>query len=105
MTPKEIDIYLKGPQRQLWKEALFVKYVKNKDFKLLLDPIPIKYLPNGTKALYSLIDTSIQEGNCSDACKFVAHHCVIILKVLILISPTVPCHMLNPSESTWTLQL
>ena len=37
--------------------------------------MPIKYLPNGTKFLFSLIAPSIKEVNCSDECKFVAHHC------------------------------
>ena len=40
-----------------------------------MDPIPIKYLPSGAKFLRSLIDISVKEGDCSDACKFVARHC------------------------------
>ena len=74
-TPKEIVEDLKGTQRQLWKEALFVKYDKNKYFNLFLYPIPIKYLPNETRVLHSLIDTSIQEGKCFDAWKCVSRHC------------------------------
>ena len=49
---------------------------KNKNVSLRLDPIPIKYLPEGTKFLSSLIASSIKEGECSDACKFVARYCV-----------------------------
>ena len=46
-----------------------------KKFNLLLAPIPIKYLSNGTKVLHSIITTITKECNCSDAWKFVAHHC------------------------------
>ena len=41
-----------------------------------MDPIPIKSLPEGTKVLYSLIDTGTKEDNCSDACKLVAQKCI-----------------------------
>ena len=41
-TPKKICEVLKGPQRQFWKEALFVQYDKNKNVRLLLAPITIK---------------------------------------------------------------
>ena len=60
-TPKNIGEGLKGPQRKFWKESLFVKYDKNKNISLLSDPIPIKYLPEGTKVLCSIIDPSIKE--------------------------------------------
>ena len=66
---------LGGPLRQLWKETPFVQYDKNKNFSLLSDPIPIKSLPKGKKLLRSLISPSIKEGDCSNACKFVARHC------------------------------
>ena len=56
------------------KEALFVKYDQNKNFSLISAPKPIKYFPEGTNVLYSLIAPSITEGNCSDAWKFVARH-------------------------------
>ena len=75
-TPKNTGEFFWCPQRKLWKEALFVKYNKNKCFSLLLDPIPIKSLPEVTKVLHSLIATSIKEGDCYDAWKFVALHCV-----------------------------
>ena len=52
-----------------------MKYDKNKNVILLLTPIPIKSLPEGKKFLFSLIDPSIKEGDCSYACKFVACHC------------------------------
>ena len=71
-TPKNIGGALGGPQRQLWKEALFVQYNKNKNISLLSAPIQIKSLPEGTKVLRSLIAPSIKEADCSDACKFVA---------------------------------
>ena len=74
-TPSSIGDGLKVPQRQLWKEDLFVQYYKNKNTILLLAPTPIKYIPEGTKLLHELIATSIKGGNCSDAYKFVAPHC------------------------------
>ena len=52
-----------------------MQYYKNKKFSLLSAPISIKSLPEGTKVLNSLIDPSIKEGDCSDAWKFVKHHC------------------------------
>ena len=76
LTPKNIDECLKGPQRQHWKEDLFVQYGRNKNFSLILAPIPIKSLPEGRKVLHSLICTIIMEGECSDASNFVAHHYV-----------------------------
>ena len=71
-TPNIIGDALGGPQRQFWKEALFVQYDKNKNVSLLSDPTPIKFLPEETKVLRSLIAPSIKEGDCSDAWKFVA---------------------------------
>ena len=46
ISPNNVDEALKGPQRQFWKEYLFVQFNKNKNVNLLLDPIPIKYLPD-----------------------------------------------------------
>ena len=66
-TPNNIGDTLGGPQRQFWKEALFVQYEKNKNVSLLSDPIPIKSLPEGTKVLSSLIAPSIKESEFSDA--------------------------------------
>ena len=37
--------------------------------------IPIKSLTDGTTSLHSLIYIGNKEGECSDACKFVARHC------------------------------
>ena len=74
-TPKNIGDDLGGPQRQFWKEALFVQYEKNKNVSLISGPIPIKSLPEGTKVLRSLIAPTIKKGKCSDAWKFVARHC------------------------------
>ena len=74
-TPNNICESLSGPQRNLWKEVLFVQYNKNKNVSLISAPIPIKYLPEVTKVLRSLIYPSIREGYCSYAWKFVARHC------------------------------
>ena len=74
-TPKNIGEALGGPQRQFFKEAIFVQYDKNKNVSLLSAPIPIKSLPEGKKVLRSHIAPGIEEGDCSDACKFVARHC------------------------------
>ena len=73
-TPKNIGEGLKFPQRKFWKEDLSVKYDKSKNFSLPLDPIAIKYIPEETKVLCSLISTGIKEGDCYDAYKFVAFH-------------------------------
>ena len=59
-TPKNIGEGLKRAQRKFWKEALFVQYYKNKKIILLLAPIPIKLLPEGTKVICSLIAHSIK---------------------------------------------
>ena len=74
-TPKNIGEYFGGTQKQLWKEALFVQYEKNKNVSLLSSPTPIKSIPEGKKILCSLIATNIKECDCSDAWKFVARHC------------------------------
>ena len=75
LTPKNICEALKGPQRQFLKEALFVQYDNNKNEIILSTPTSIKYIPEGTKILRSLIATSIKEGDCLNAWKFVARHC------------------------------
>ena len=67
LAPKNIGETLKDPQRQFCKEYLFVRYDKNKNVILLLNPIIIKYLTEGTKVLRSLIATIIKEWDCSDA--------------------------------------
>ena len=74
-TPKNIGDALIGTQRKLWKEAFLVQYDKNKNVSLISSPIPIKSIPEGKKVIHSLISPSIKEGDCSDAWKFVAHHC------------------------------
>ena len=51
ITTNNIDEYLKNHQRQLFKGVLFLQYYKNKNVSLLLDTIPIKYLPEGSKSL------------------------------------------------------
>ena len=56
--------------------ALFVKYDKNKNFGLLLDPIPIKCLPEVTKVLRSLNAPNIKECDCIDAWQLFARHFV-----------------------------
>ena len=52
-----------------------MKYDK-KNISLLLAPIPIKSLPEGTKFLCSLIYPIIKEDECSDKWKIVARHYV-----------------------------
>ena len=69
--PKNIDEGLKFPQRQFWKEALFVQYDKNKHVSLILDPTPIKSIPEEKEILCSLIGPIIREGDCSYEWKFV----------------------------------
>ena len=54
-------------------ERIFICTIQ-KNVNLLLDPTPIKYLPDRTKILHSLIDPIIKEDECSDACIFVSHH-------------------------------
>ena len=51
-TTNNIGDALEGTQRQLWKEALFVQYDKNKNVSLTSAPISINYLPEGTKILH-----------------------------------------------------
>ena len=75
LTPKNISESLKGPQRKLWKEPLFVQYDKNKSVSLISYLIPIKSLPDGTKVLCSTIAPIIKEGFCFDARKCFARHC------------------------------
>ena len=48
---------------------------KNINVSLLYALIPIKYLPEGTKVLRSLIAPIIKEGDFYDAQKFVARQC------------------------------
>ena len=76
LTPNNIVEAIKDPKREYWKEALFVQYEKNKNFSLILYPIPITSPPppDGTNVLCSLIDPSIKEGYCYDAWKFVTRH-------------------------------
>ena len=73
--PNNFGDALGSPQRQFWKEAIFVQYDKNKNVSLLSAPIPIKSLPEGKKVLRPLIAPSIKEVDCSDAWKCVARHC------------------------------
>ena len=75
-TPNNIGDALGVPHRKLWKEAIFFQYDKNKNVSLVSAPIPIKPLPEGKIVPRSLIAPSIKEGDCSDAWKFVARHCV-----------------------------
>ena len=69
-TSKNIVEGLKVPQRQFWKEDLFVQYYKNKIFSLLSYPIPIKYFPEVKQVILSLIATSIKKSDCYDAIFF-----------------------------------
>ena len=99
-TPNNIVEGLKVPQRQLWKEYLFVQYENNNNVSLLSDPIPIKSLPEGGEFLCSLIAAIIKEGDCSDIWKILhatGQIGALILKVLILINPAFQWHMLTHS--------
>ena len=60
-TPNNIGEGLKCPQIQFYKEALFVQYNNNENISLISDPIPIKYLSEGTKILRSIIAPIIKE--------------------------------------------
>ena len=60
-TPKNIGEALGSPQRNSGEKFFFVQYEKNKNIKLLSDLIPIKYLPEGTKVLRSIVATIIKE--------------------------------------------
>ena len=71
-TQNNIGEGLKYSQRKFWKEGLFVQYDKEKNVSLLSAPIPINPPPKGTKVIRSPVTTSIKEGDCCDACKFVA---------------------------------
>ena len=88
-TPKNIGEGLKGPQRKFWKEALFVKYYRNRDVSLLLAPIPIKFLPEGKKSSFQSLLLLLRKvtvliyGNLLHATVQMG---VLILKVLILIN-------------------
>ena len=107
-TTKNIGEALGIPQRYLRREANFVQYDKNKNGSLLSATIIIKYLPEGTKVLCSLIAPSIKVGDFSDAWKFVAPHGSMVflkLKVLIFINHKFQWHMLNHSESILLLHL
>ena len=74
-APNNIGEGLSGTQRRFWKEAIFVLYDENKHFILFSATISIKYLPEGTKVIRSLISPSIEEGDCSNAWEFVGLHC------------------------------
>ena len=52
-----------------------MQYENNRNSRLNLSPIPIKYLPGVTKVLHLFIDTSIKEGYCSDAHKIFSPPC------------------------------
>ena len=60
LVPNKIVEGLNIPQINLLKGALSLKYEMNKNISLLSDPIPIKYLPEGTKVLCSRIYPSIK---------------------------------------------
>ena len=75
LTPNNISEGLKGPHRQFLKEALSVKYYKNKNASLILAPITIKSFPGGKKFLRLLIVTNIKEDDYSDGCNFFLRHC------------------------------
>ena len=75
ITPNNIGEALKGPQRQLLKEVLFVQYEMNKNVSLISDTIPIKSLHEVIKVLHLIITPRTKECGCYDAWKFFARHC------------------------------
>ena len=103
LTPNNIVEAIKDPKREYWKEALFVQYEKNKNFSLILYPIPITSPPPLMEQMYSVHsmiqvsrkDTVMMHGNLLHATLKMG---IIRLKVLILISPTVLWYILTPSE-------
>ena len=100
-TPNNIGEGFKGPQRQFLKESLFVQYDQNKNFNLILAPIPIKYLPEGKTFIHLIIAPIIKEGDCYYEWKFVSCHIAngsSHIQDIGLISPTFQWHMLTPSE-------
>ena len=52
-----------------------MQFAKNKDVNILLAPIAIKSLPDGTKFVCSLIAPRSKEGDFYDEWKFVSRHC------------------------------
>ena len=80
-----------------------MQYDKNKNTILILAPIPIKSLPEGTKFPRSPIAPSIKECDYYDAWKFVAQKCAngsSQIEGIYFINPKVQWHMLNHSEPT-----
>ena len=72
-TPRKIGEGLKGPQRKLWKEPLFVQYEKKK-ISAFFWILPQSNTSMMKKFLCSLIAYSTKEYECSGAWKFVSHH-------------------------------
>ena len=70
IVPKTIWDYPKGPQRQVWRELLFVQYNNNKNINLLSAPLALKYLLKFTKVLRYLISPGITKGDCYNDCNF-----------------------------------
>ena len=77
-TPKNISDALGGPQRQFWKEALFVQYDKKTNVSLLSAPTQIKFIPERKTFHRSLISPIIKGGDCYDPWTFVAHQCASV---------------------------
>ena len=107
-TPKNIGDAVGGPQREFWKEALFVQYEHNK--LLAFSQLPYQsniFLQEQNSSVHSLLlllrkVTVIMHGNLLHATVKMG---VLILKVLILINNTVQWHILTHSESTLLLHI
>ena len=70
IVPNNIWASLKVTQHHLWKEDLFVQYVKNKNINLLSVLLPIKYIPKVVKVLRSIIAPSAKTFDCFYDCTF-----------------------------------
>ena len=99
LTPNNIVEALKGPQRQLLKEALFVQYEKEKMsafFRLTYQVYTS--LKENNSFVHSFLQVSskatfLMHGNFLHA---TVQMRVLRFKILVLISPTIQWHILTP---------
>ena len=97
-TPNNICAALGGPQRQLWKEPLFVKYDKNKKSSLISALIQIKSFPEGKNSSvhsFLLVLSKVTFMMHVNLLHITVKMGFIKLKVFILINHTVQWHMLT----------
>ena len=108
-TPNNIGGGLSSPQRQFWREALFVKYDKNRNFILFFHIPPqsnpsLKEQKSYINSLLLVIRkvTILMHGNFLHVTLKMG---VLRLNVLNLINHTVQWNMQTHSESTLLLHL